>query len=43
MGVTATHVNLRTANVLPLSLAPPGFSLTVMPALKDIAVPLSLL
>lgn len=38
-----THVVLRTLNPVPLSLAPSGFSLTVMPARKRIAVPRSLI
>jgi hypothetical protein len=42
-GVTMTHVVLRTTNTVPLSLAPLGFSLTVMPPLKEIRVPFSLI
>jgi hypothetical protein len=42
-GITPTHVQLRTANLVPLSLAPPGFSLTVMPPLNDVGVPRRLL
>ena len=37
--VSPTTVSLRTANIIPLSMAPPGYSLTVMPALKDIDIP----
>jgi outer membrane protein OmpA-like peptidoglycan-associated protein len=42
-GTTATHVNLRTANLVPLSVAPAGFELTVMPPLTEIGIPRRLL
>ena len=37
--VSATTVTLRTANPVPLSLAPSGFTLAVMPASKSIDIP----
>ena len=43
IGTTATHINLQTSNPVPLSLAPEGFELTVMPAFKKIGIPRSLL
>jgi hypothetical protein len=43
VGTTPTAIQLRTTNVVPLSVAPAGFSLTVMPALKSIDVPRRLL
>jgi outer membrane protein OmpA-like peptidoglycan-associated protein len=43
VGTTATHINLETSNPVPLSLAPDGFELTVMPAFNKIGIPRSLL
>jgi outer membrane protein OmpA-like peptidoglycan-associated protein len=40
---TPTYIYLKTANPMPLSLAPPGFAVTVMPPLTRVRVPRSLL